>query len=132
MRFTMRPEAIERLGLSPELKGREFAGPAMEDGVLAGFTVGENRWGRKLVGAKTSQDMDPLDVRVMYYFLAVRRDLQASGDDVKLLPPDVFDRLSPGDFEVLPHLAAGDEDEGCIECGRSFRSPVHLAPEGDD
>lgn len=124
MRFTMRPEAIERLGLSMELKDREFLGPSVEDGLLAGFTVGENKWARNQVKAKSSYDLDPMDARVFYHFLTVRRD------DPTLLPVKAFTELSVGDFEVTPHAAVGVEDEGCSDCGKSFASVVHLT--GDD
>ena len=128
MQFTIKPEAIERLSLSPDLKERQFEGPSLAEGILGGFTYGECRWACKQLGVPGTDDLDRLGVQLMYYFLAVRRD------DAQAVPAKRFPDLKVSDFEVIPHAPEGDSpdsdpDEGCIQCGRAWGARVHQTPD---
>jgi hypothetical protein len=119
VRFAIRSAAIDRLDLSQDLKEREFDGPDLADGILGGFTAGEARWARKAVGITSTADMDQIEVQLMYYFLAIRRE------DPQALPAKRFFDLKPSDFEIAVHAPVGDPAEGCIDCGRAFEARVH-------
>jgi hypothetical protein len=120
VRFAIRSTAIDRLDLSQDLKEREFEGPSLEDGLLGGFTAGEARWARKAVGIASTAEMDQLEVQLMYFFLAIRRE------DTTALPAKKFFDLANSDFEIVVHVPVGDPVEGCIQCGRAFEAKVHL------
>lgn len=124
MQFTFADDAIERLGL-PELKERVFDSPRVDKGYLAGFTVGELRWGRRNVAkVDLTQEMDGVEAVVLHYFLAIRRQ------DPSLLPASRFTDLVPADFEIVPHAHVG-ERAACQDCGEPVRALVHDAPETD-
>jgi len=121
MRFKISPEAVARLELGDGLEGREFTGPPIADGLMAGFTVGEIRWAKRLVGAAQITDVDPLEARILYYFLTVRRA------DHTLLPRERFEELSVLDFIITPHAVSNlDPDGDCQECSQPVSSGVHV------
>lgn len=130
MRFKIRPEALERLDLPLDMKDVEFTGPGFEDGVLAGFTSGELYKIREVLDAKSSADIDPLDVRLCYYVLTVRRE-NPSWLPLKALKDGLFRKLADADFQVVAHGFVKDPEleRSCIVCGRGFKNPVHDLPE---
>ncbi len=122
MRFKVSDEAIGRLH-QPELKDREFDGPAVERGILLGFTNGERRWARKeVLRVEQSETISFEDEYLLYFFLAIRRS------DPTLLPPKRWADIAGTDFEVIPHAYVG-ELAGCRACGEPVRSTVHDVPE---
>jgi hypothetical protein len=123
MRFTLRPEAIERLDLSPDLKEREFEGPSLEVGILGGFTFGECQWACKQINVPGTDSMDQVGVQLLYYFLSIRRG------DPQAIPAKRFRDLMNIDFEIVRHTPEGDPLEGCIQCGRAWEASLHQTPD---
>lgn len=103
-------------------EGREFDGPPVDEGLLAGFTVGELRWlKRELRTPGGIETLDAIEARIAYFVLAIRRE------DHTLLPVSRFDDLTVREFPLVPHvLTKADRDGDCLECGNSPAAQVHI------
>ena len=126
MQFTISDDAVSRLRLDPDLKGRVFDGPRLDRGYLGAYTTAEKRWARKVFfKGDNLEDVSEDELEPLYFFLAVRRTGAA------LLPEKVFVELAPADFEIVPHEYVG-ELTVCLSCGMPYRTPVHELPDEDD
>lgn len=128
MKFRFTARAAQTLGLPETNMEREFDGPATRDGLLMGYTAGEVRWLRKHLGVTSTTDIDIVDARIGYYFLAIRRE------DHTLWPPARFDDLAVSDFELVQHEVVHplDDDGDCGECHQPVTSGLHTGDPGPD
>lgn len=125
MRFTISDDAISRLRLDTDTKGRVFEGPQVDRGLLTGFPTGETRWARRaLLNGQTLQEVSVEELENLYYFLSVRRSAPT------LLSDRMFEQLATADYEIVPHLHVG-EQVTCTECLLPLRHAVHDVPEDD-
>lgn len=125
MRFTISDDAISRLRLGPDTKGRVFEGPRIDRGLLAGFPTGETRWARRaLLNGQTLQEVSVEELEALYYFLSVRRSAPT------LLSERLFGELATADYELVQHAHVG-EQVTCQECLLPLRHAVHDVPEDD-
>jgi hypothetical protein len=137
MRFTITLEGADRLSLDveracwsasadPENPGerarREFNGPSVREGLLAGYTRGEIKWAKQKIGVMLTDQLDLVDCRLLYYVLGIRRT------DHKLLPIERFDDLALDDFALSKHVVTFlDQDGDCGECTlRVSNRAVHI------
>lgn len=132
MKFTITDEAIERLGLSTDLKGHMFAGPPVDEGLLARFTRAEIIWLKSVAGVTSTSDFDPMEVRMGYCVLSVRRDSPAWIPRKRFEPPEsIFDQMADTDFQYVKHdfVPMPEDPRGCSECGQLGRARIHLTDE---
>lgn len=136
MRFMVTPEAAERLQLNVERvcylpgtgpdgerKRREFNGPSLREGLLAGVPRGILGWAKKRLNIQRIEQLDVFEQRLLYYVIAMR------GTDHELLPIERFDDLSLTDFELVRHVVPfKDRDGDCGECSSPIDSTIHLDP----
>lgn len=136
MRFSVTPEGAQRLGLDVDkvcyLPGtapdgdritREFSGPSLREGLLAGVPRGILGWAKKALKVQRTEQLDMFEQRLLYYVIAMR------GADHTLLPIERFDDLALTDFELVQHVVPfKDRDGDCGECSSPLDSPIHLDP----
>lgn len=137
MRFTVTTEGAERLGLNVDKvcyqpgpadpdgvrKLREYDGPSLREGLLAGFPRGVLGWAKKALKVQRVEHLDMFEQRLLYYVIAMRNT------DHTLLPIDRFDDLAMTDFELVRHVVPfRDRDGDCGECSSPVDSPIHLDP----
>lgn len=136
MRFIVRTDGAERLGLDPgrvcylpgqkgpdgEPVVREFSGPPVREGLLAGFPRGVIGWGKKALKVQRTEQLDLLDQRLLYYVLSIR------SVDHTLVPITMFDDLAVADFELVRHVVPFlDQDGDCGECSMPVSLALHLS-----
>jgi hypothetical protein len=138
MRFTVTTEGAERLGLNVDkvcyLPGtepdgtrrpREFNGPSLREGLLAGVPRGILAWAKKALKVQRIDQLDLIDQRLLYYVITMR------GVDHTLLPIERFDDLAVADFELVQHAVTFlDRDGDCGECSTPVDNPIHI--DGED
>lgn len=136
MRFMVTPEAAERLQLNVErvcyLPGRapdgerirrEFDGPSLREGLLAGVQRGKLGWAKKHLKVQRTEQLDMFEQRLLYFVITMR------DADHTLLPIERFDELSLIDFELVRHVVPfKDRDGDCGECSSPLDSAIHLDP----
>jgi hypothetical protein len=102
---------------------REFDGPSLREGLLAGIPRGIIGWAKKQLKVQHVQQLDMFEQRLLYYVIAMRHA------DHELLPIERFDDLALTDFELVQHVVPfKDRDGDCGECSSSIDSPIHLDP----
>lgn len=102
--------------------GRVFDGPPVHRGLLAGFTIGEQRWARRALKLDSLDRLDSSDLRCLYHFMTLRRI------DHELVPAEKFDDLTVLDFELAKHAYVRDVDdpgESCRECNQHAEFACH-------
>jgi len=101
--------------------GNEYDSPPLGNGALAGFTLGELKWAKKKIGVRSLDDLNQIEVIVLYGVLSIRRA------DHTVLPLEQFWDLSAGDFSLVEHaLGKLDRDGDCLECGSPPDSSLHV------
>jgi hypothetical protein len=126
MKFTIHPEAIERLGLDPVAAGREFDGYTNREGLLGGVPRGILKWVKRELKVDRIEQLDAADGRLVYYLIAIRNV------DHTLLPISRIDELATTDFVLTPHLVTSkDQDGDCGECSQPIDSPLHRVYDED-
>lgn len=99
---------------------KEFDGPRVDKGPLAGFTMGELQWAKQQLKLQRIEQLDAVESTVLYYLLSIRRT------NHELLPISQWGDLSIADFDVCEHPADLDVDGDCRECGNPARAPWHV------
>jgi hypothetical protein len=135
MRFRISDEAIERLNLPTDCKGKVYAGPSVDQGLLARFMRGEIVWIKNVAGVQDTSQFDGTEVRAVYCVLTVRRDDPKDMPRKRFEAPELlFDKMSDADFVTVPHVFTPQPDEprACLECGSLERASFHLDPDETD
>ncbi len=139
MRFTVTTDGAERLGLNVDKvcylpgaepdgsrRAREFNGPSLREGLLAGVPRGILAWAKKALKVQRIDQLDLMEQRLLYYVITMR------GVDHTLLPIERFDDLAVADFELVQHVVPfKDRDGDCGECSTPIDNPIHLDPVDD-
>lgn len=126
MKFTIRPESIERLQLDPERAGVVFDGPSTREGLIGGMPRGVLKWAKQQLKIDRIEYLDVAEARLLYYVISIRNA------DHTLLPISRFDDLALDDFELVPHVMRGkDQDGDCADCNQPWDSPVHVTADDD-
>lgn len=111
---------------------RVFDGPPVHRGLLAGFSIGAQRYARKVLQLDSIDTLDGAELQILYYVLSLKQI------DHNLLPVTraSFDELTLLDFDIAAHVFVpdGDDPRGtCRECNQSERFRSHVeAEEGAD
>lgn len=125
MRFTITPEAIERLRINESALGREFNGWSTKEGLLGGVPRGILKWAKLQLKVERTEQLDAADARLVYYLLAIKNA------DHRLLPFSRIDELALTDFELVKHeVTSLDQDGDCGECNQPVDSIMHLSSDG--
>jgi hypothetical protein len=109
---------------------RVFDGPPVHRGLLAGFSVGAQRWTRKVLQLDSLDSLDGAEVQILYYVLSLKQI------DHNLLPVTraSFDDLTLLDFDIAAHPFVRDADdprETCRECNQVEAFRNHVEAEAD-
>jgi hypothetical protein len=66
MLFTITAEAIDRLGVNPAARGREFSGWSTKEGLLGGVPRGILKWAKRELKVDRVDQIDSADARLAW------------------------------------------------------------------